>query len=173
MLFGSGCPSVLEKSSGRSPANLEAESANVEAQKVEMPELAKQLEGDFSICSDATLAGFWEEHLKEEEAERGSAVEDGVAAASSEDKVYREDFMSLDVSEQELQVLECQAAEEFAKEAAAEVMGQASINHGHPCRGSHLVLNSPKIFISSIPERLLQGWEKGSVWKIFVGAVKH
>ncbi|XP_061319823.1 bifunctional 3'-5' exonuclease/ATP-dependent helicase WRN [Pezoporus flaviventris] len=119
-LFGSGCPSVMKKSSGRSPVNLEAESANVEAQKVEMLELAKQLEGDFSVCSDATLAGFWEEHLKEEEAERGSAVEDGAAAASSKDKVYREDFISLDITEQELQVLECQAAEEFAKEAAAE-----------------------------------------------------
>ncbi|KAM4671539.1 bifunctional 3'-5' exonuclease/ATP-dependent helicase WRN isoform 5-T5 [Amazona ochrocephala] len=120
MLLGSGCPSVLEKSSGRSPTNLEAESANVEAQKVEMPELAKQLEGDFSICSDATLAGFWEEHIKEE-TERGSDVEDGAATASSQDKVYREDFMSLDITEQELQILEGQAAEEFAKEAAAEV----------------------------------------------------
>ncbi|XP_065541047.1 bifunctional 3'-5' exonuclease/ATP-dependent helicase WRN isoform X1 [Lathamus discolor] len=120
MLFGSGSPSVLEKSSGRSPTNLEAESAIVAAQKVEMPELAKQLEGDFSICSDATLAGFWEERLKEEEAERGSAVEDGAAAASSEDNVCREDFMSLDITEQELQVLECQAAEEFAREAAAQ-----------------------------------------------------
>ncbi|KAM9030389.1 bifunctional 3'-5' exonuclease/ATP-dependent helicase WRN isoform 1-T1 [Ara ararauna] len=120
MLFGSGCPSVLEKSSGRSPTNLEAESANVKAQKVEKPELAKQLEGDFNICSDATLAGFWEEHLKEEVAERGSNVEDGAATASSKDKVYREDFMSLDITEQELQILEGQAAEEFAKEAAAE-----------------------------------------------------
>ncbi|XP_030899475.2 bifunctional 3'-5' exonuclease/ATP-dependent helicase WRN isoform X2 [Melopsittacus undulatus] len=120
MLFGSGYPSVLEKSSGRSPTNLEAESANGEAQKVKMPELAKKFEGDFSICSDATLAGFWEEHLKEEEAERGSAIEDWAAAATTKDKVYREDFMSLDITEQELQVLECQAAEEFAKEAAAE-----------------------------------------------------
>uniref|UniRef100_A0A8B9IVG9 DNA 3'-5' helicase n=1 Tax=Amazona collaria TaxID=241587 RepID=A0A8B9IVG9_9PSIT len=118
MLLGSGCPSVLEKSSGRSPTNLEAESANVEAQKVEMPELAKQLEGDFSICSDATLAGFWEEHIKEE-TERGSDVEDGAATASSKDKVYREDFMSLDITEQELQILEGQAAEEFAKEVCS------------------------------------------------------
>ncbi|XP_030335280.1 Werner syndrome ATP-dependent helicase homolog isoform X17 [Strigops habroptila] len=121
VLFGSGCPSVLEKSCGTSPTNLEAESSNIEAQEVEMPQLAKQLEGDFNICSDATLAGFWEEDLKEEAAERGNTVEDRAAAASSKDKADREDFMSLDITEQELQVLEYQAAEEFAKEAAAEV----------------------------------------------------
>ncbi|XP_030335267.1 Werner syndrome ATP-dependent helicase homolog isoform X8 [Strigops habroptila] len=120
VLFGSGCPSVLEKSCGTSPTNLEAESSNIEAQEVEMPQLAKQLEGDFNICSDATLAGFWEEDLKEEAAERGNTVEDRAAAASSKDKADREDFMSLDITEQELQVLEYQAAEEFAKEAAAE-----------------------------------------------------
>ncbi|XP_030335288.1 Werner syndrome ATP-dependent helicase homolog isoform X24 [Strigops habroptila] len=124
VLFGSGCPSVLEKSCGTSPTNLEAESSNIEAQEVEMPQLAKQLEGDFNICSDATLAGFWEEDLKEEAAERGNTVEDRAAAASSKDKADREDFMSLDITEQELQVLEYQAAEEFAKEAAAETMSK-------------------------------------------------
>ncbi|KFQ48292.1 Werner syndrome ATP-dependent helicase, partial [Pelecanus crispus] len=95
--------------------------ANVEAQKVEMPEFAKQLEGDFNICSDATLAALWEGDGNEEEAERGSAVvEDGAAAASSKDKANRDDFMSLDITEQELQILERQAAEELVSEAVPE-----------------------------------------------------
>ncbi|KAM6301267.1 bifunctional 3'-5' exonuclease/ATP-dependent helicase WRN [Aegotheles albertisi] len=119
-LFGSGSPSVLEESCGTTPTNLEAESANVEAQKVEMPEFAKQLEGDF-ICSDATLAGLWEGDGNEEGAEgSNTVVEDGSAAASSENKADRDDFMSLDITEQELQVLERQAAEELDNEAVPE-----------------------------------------------------
>ncbi|KAM9236505.1 bifunctional 3'-5' exonuclease/ATP-dependent helicase WRN isoform 2-T2 [Leptosomus discolor] len=119
-LFGSGSPSVLERSRGTTPTNLEAESANVEAQKLEMPECAKQLEGDFNICSDATLAGLWEGELNEEDAERGNAVvEDGAAAASS-DKADRDDFMSLDITEQELQILEHQAAKELVSKAVPE-----------------------------------------------------
>ncbi|XP_050751560.1 bifunctional 3'-5' exonuclease/ATP-dependent helicase WRN isoform X1 [Gymnogyps californianus] len=120
MLFGSGSPSALERSCGATPTYLEAESANVEAQKVEMPEFAKQLEGDFNICSDATLAGLWEGDGNEEEAERGNTVEDGAAATSSKDKADRDDFMSLDITEQELQILEHQAAKELVDEAVPE-----------------------------------------------------
>ncbi|NXN13889.1 WRN helicase, partial [Indicator maculatus] len=119
-LFGSGSTPVLERSCGRTPINLKAESANTEAQKAEMPEFAKELEGDFNICSDATLAGLWDGDVNEE-AERGNtAVEDGAAAANWEYKADRDDFMSLDITEQELQVLERQAAEESVSEAAAE-----------------------------------------------------
>ncbi|XP_068259879.1 bifunctional 3'-5' exonuclease/ATP-dependent helicase WRN isoform X2 [Nyctibius grandis] len=118
MLFDSGSPSVLKRSCGTTPTNLETESANVEAQKVEMPEFAEQLEGDFNICSDATLAGLWEGEGNEE---GGDAVmEDGAAAASSKDKADRDDFMSLDITEQELQILERQAAKELVNEAAPE-----------------------------------------------------
>ncbi|NXK08506.1 WRN helicase, partial [Herpetotheres cachinnans] len=120
-LFGSGSPSVLERSCGATPTNLEANSANVEAEKVEVPEFAKKLEGDFNTCSDATLAGLWEGDINEEEAERGNAaVEDGAAAASSKDKADGDEFMSLDITEQELQILERQAAEELVNEAAPE-----------------------------------------------------
>nr|XP_009914823.1 PREDICTED: Werner syndrome ATP-dependent helicase isoform X1 [Haliaeetus albicilla] len=120
-LFCSASPPVLERSCGATPTNLEAESANVEAQKVEMPEFAKQLEGDFNICSDATLAGLWEGDINEEEAGRGNTVvEDGAAAASSKDKADGDDFMSLDITEQELQILECQAAKELVDEATPE-----------------------------------------------------
>ncbi|NXF39868.1 WRN helicase, partial [Nyctibius bracteatus] len=120
-LFASGSPSVLKRSCGTTPTNLEAESANVEAQKAEMPEFAEQLEGDFNICSDATLAGLWEGDSNEEEAEGGgTVVEDGDAAASSKDKADRDDFMSLDITEQELQILERQAAKELLNEAAPE-----------------------------------------------------
>ncbi|XP_035744707.1 Werner syndrome ATP-dependent helicase-like [Egretta garzetta] len=120
-LFGSGSPSVLERSCGPTTTNLEAESANAEVQKVEMPEFAKQLEGDFNICSDATLAGLWEGDGNEEEAERGNAaVEDGTAAASSKDEAERDDFMSLDITEQELQILESQAAKELVDKAVPE-----------------------------------------------------
>ncbi|XP_054248192.1 bifunctional 3'-5' exonuclease/ATP-dependent helicase WRN [Indicator indicator] len=119
-LFGSGFTPALERSCGRTPTNLKAESANTEAQKAEMPEFAKELEGDFNICSDATLAGLWDGDVNEE-AERGNtAVEDGAAAANWEYKADRDDFMSLDITEQELQVLEHQAAEELVSEAAAE-----------------------------------------------------
>ncbi|XP_027655510.1 bifunctional 3'-5' exonuclease/ATP-dependent helicase WRN isoform X2 [Falco biarmicus] len=119
-LFGSGFPSVLEKSCGATPANLEAKSPNVEAEKVEKPAFAKQLEVDFT-CSDATLAGLWEGDVNEEEAESGNAVvEDGAAAASSMSKADGDEFMSLDITEQELQILECQAAGELVSEAAPE-----------------------------------------------------
>ncbi|KAM6136448.1 bifunctional 3'-5' exonuclease/ATP-dependent helicase WRN isoform 7-T9 [Phoenicopterus ruber ruber] len=119
LLGASGSPSVLERSCGATPTKLEVESANVERQKVEMPEFAKKLEGDFNICSDATLAGFWEGDVNEE-AERGNTVEDGAVAASSTDKADRDDFMSLDITEQELQILEREAAEEFLNEAVPE-----------------------------------------------------
>ncbi|KAM9381721.1 bifunctional 3'-5' exonuclease/ATP-dependent helicase WRN isoform 2-T2 [Phaethornis superciliosus] len=117
LLFGSGFPSGLER---RCPTNLEAESANVEAQKVEMPEFAKQLEGDFNICSDATLAGLWEGDGNEEAERENTAVEDGAAAASSEDKADRDGFMSLDITEQELEILERQAAKDLDNEAVPE-----------------------------------------------------
>ncbi|KFW81587.1 Werner syndrome ATP-dependent helicase, partial [Manacus vitellinus] len=90
--------------------------ANVEAQKAEC---AKQLEGDFNICSDATLALLWEGESNGEEAERGNTVENRAAAVRSMDK-ERDDFISLDITEQELQVLEDQAAKELVKEAAPE-----------------------------------------------------
>ncbi|KFR11392.1 Werner syndrome ATP-dependent helicase, partial [Opisthocomus hoazin] len=96
------------------------ETTNVEAQKVEMLEIAKELEGDFNICSDATLAGLWEGDGNEEEAERGNIVEDGATAASSKDKADKDDFMSLDITEQELQILEREAAKELVNEAAPE-----------------------------------------------------
>ncbi|KFO87590.1 Werner syndrome ATP-dependent helicase, partial [Buceros rhinoceros silvestris] len=102
-------------------SDLKAESANTEAQKVEMPEFAKQLEGDFNICSDATLAALWEGDGNEEEAERDHAVvNNGAAVASSKDKADRDDFMSLDITEQELEVLERQAAKELVNEAVPE-----------------------------------------------------
>ncbi|XP_064005816.1 bifunctional 3'-5' exonuclease/ATP-dependent helicase WRN isoform X1 [Pogoniulus pusillus] len=120
-LFGSGSTPVLERNCGTTPTNLKAESANTEAQKAEMPEFAKQLEGDFNICSDATLACLWDGDVNEE-AERGNTVvEEGAAAANCEDTAdIRDDFMSLDITEQELQVLERQAAEELVSKAAAE-----------------------------------------------------
>ncbi|NXV24043.1 WRN helicase, partial [Cepphus grylle] len=121
MLLGSGSPSELERSCGVVPTNPETKSADVEARKVEMPEFAQQLEGDFNICSDATLAGLWEGDGNEEEAERDNAVvEDGAAAASSKDAAEGDDFMSLDITEQELQILEREAAEELLNEAAPE-----------------------------------------------------
>uniref|UniRef100_A0A8C0IFL0 Bifunctional 3'-5' exonuclease/ATP-dependent helicase WRN n=1 Tax=Bubo bubo TaxID=30461 RepID=A0A8C0IFL0_BUBBB len=120
-LFGSGSPSVLERSCGTTPTNVAAESANVVAQKVEMPEFAKQLEGDFNICSDATLAALCEGDGNEEEAERGdTVVQDRAAAASSKDRADGDDFMSLDITEQELQILEHQAAEELVNKTVPE-----------------------------------------------------
>ncbi|KFV43497.1 Werner syndrome ATP-dependent helicase, partial [Gavia stellata] len=97
-----------------------SESANVEARRVEMPEFAKQLEGDFNICSDATLAGLWEGDGNEE-AERGNAVvEDEPVAASAKDKADSDDFMSLDITEQDLQMLERQAVKELVNKAVPE-----------------------------------------------------
>ncbi|NWY54401.1 WRN helicase, partial [Chionis minor] len=119
-LFGSGSPSARERSCGATPTDLEAKSPNVGAQEAEMPEFAKQLEGDFNICSDATLAALWEGDGNEEAVERGNAVvEDRAAAASSKD-IEKDDFMSLDITEQELQILERQAAKELLNEVAPE-----------------------------------------------------
>lgn len=123
---GSASPSVLERSCGAaSTTKLEVESGNAEAQEAERPEFAKKYEGDLNICSDATLAGLWDGDMDGEEAEKGEAVvEDGAEAA-------RDDFMSLDITEQELQILECQAAEEFLNEAVPEVIRKAHVNHWH------------------------------------------
>lgn len=126
---GSASPSVLRRSCGATPATkLEVESGDAEAQEAEMPGFAKTHEGDLNMCSDALLAGLWEGDVDGEEAEKGEAVvEDGAAAARAEG----DDFMSLDITEQELQILECQAAEQFRNEAAPEVMGKALVNHWH------------------------------------------
>ncbi|NWR37892.1 WRN helicase, partial [Tachuris rubrigastra] len=116
-LLGSGSPSGLERSCGAAtPTDFEAKSANVEPQKAEC---AKQLEGDFNICSDSTLALLWEGENNGEEAERGNTVENRAETARSMDK-DRDDFMSLDITEQELQVLEDQAAKELDSRAAPE-----------------------------------------------------
>lgn len=155
MLFCSASPPVPERSCGATPTNLEAESANVEAQKVEVPEFAKQLEGDFNICSDATLAGLWEGDINEEEAGRGNTVvEDGPAAASSKDKADGDDFMSLNITEQELQILECQAAKELVDKATPEVIRKALINHGHPTKEIISSLIFHKTLKNSVPERI-------------------
>ncbi|NXU47783.1 WRN helicase, partial [Turnix velox] len=120
-LLGSGSPSVLERSCGAAATNLEANSASVETSKVEMPEFSKQLGGDFDTFSDATLAGLWEGDGIEEKTERETtSVEEGAAAASTKDTADRDDFMSLDITEQELQILERQAAKELLNEAAPE-----------------------------------------------------
>uniref|UniRef100_A0A8C3Q1G9 DNA 3'-5' helicase n=1 Tax=Chrysolophus pictus TaxID=9089 RepID=A0A8C3Q1G9_CHRPC len=131
LFAGSGSPSVLERSCGATPTKPEAKSMNVEAQKTEMPEFAKKLEGDFNICSDATLAGLWEGEVDEGEAEGGSAVvEDGATSAGSKNTADGDDFMSLDFNEQELQILERQAAEEVLNKAVPEVMRMSLISHG-------------------------------------------
>ncbi|XP_068797329.1 bifunctional 3'-5' exonuclease/ATP-dependent helicase WRN isoform X3 [Struthio camelus] len=120
-LFGSSSASVLERSCGAAPTKLEAESTDVEAEKAETSEFPKKLQGDFNICSDATLAGFWKGDGNEGEAESDNAEKkDGAAAAGSEDRADRDDFMSLDVTEHELQMLEHQAAKEFLNEAMPE-----------------------------------------------------
>ncbi|NXN32330.1 WRN helicase, partial [Nycticryphes semicollaris] len=118
-LFGSGSTSVLERSCGTAPTNLEAKSADAEAKSGVSTFCAKQLEGDFNTCSDATLAGLWEGD-GDEEAEGGNTVEGGAAAANSKDIADRDDFMSLDITEQELQILERQAAKELLDTAAPE-----------------------------------------------------
>ncbi|XP_030802815.1 LOW QUALITY PROTEIN: Werner syndrome ATP-dependent helicase [Camarhynchus parvulus] len=117
-LLGSGSPSGLERSCGANRTHLEAKSASVKAQKAEC---AEQPEGDLNICSDATLAVLWEEEMSGEEAQRGNtALENGAPAARVTDREDRDDFMSLDITEQELQVLERQAAKELGSEAAPE-----------------------------------------------------
>ncbi|NXB87953.1 WRN helicase, partial [Vidua chalybeata] len=117
-LLGSGSPSGLERSCGANRTHFVAESANVKAQKAEC---AEQPEGDLNICSDATLAALWEEEMSGEEALRGNtALENGAPAARFTDRDDRDDFMSLDITEQELQVLERQAAKELVSEAAPE-----------------------------------------------------
>ncbi|NXD02247.1 WRN helicase, partial [Certhia familiaris] len=117
-LLGSGSPSGLERSCGANATHFEAKSANVKAQKAEC---AEQPQGDLNICSDATLAVLWEEEMSGEEAQRGnSALENGAPAARFTDREDRDDFMSLDITEQELQVLERQAAKELISEVAPE-----------------------------------------------------
>ncbi|XP_054148980.1 bifunctional 3'-5' exonuclease/ATP-dependent helicase WRN isoform X1 [Melozone crissalis] len=117
-LLCSGSPSGLERSCGANRTHWEAKSASVKAQKAEC---AEQPEGDLNICSDATLAVLWEEEMSGEEARRGNtALESGAPAARVTDREDRDDFMSLDITEQELQVLECQAAKELGSEAAPE-----------------------------------------------------
>lgn len=117
-LLGSGSLSGLEKSCAATETHFEAKSASVKAQKAEC---AEQPEGDLNICSDATLAVFWEEEMTGEEAQRGNtALENGPPAARFTDKEDRDDFMSLDITEQELQVLERQAEKEWVNEAAPE-----------------------------------------------------
>ncbi|XP_064567475.1 bifunctional 3'-5' exonuclease/ATP-dependent helicase WRN isoform X1 [Zonotrichia leucophrys gambelii] len=117
-LLCSGSPSGLERSCGANRTHWEAKSASVKAQKAEC---AEQPEGDLNFCSDATLAVLWEEEMSGEEAQRGNtALESGAPAARVTDREDRDDFMSLDITEQELQVLECQAAKELGSEAAPE-----------------------------------------------------
>lgn len=119
-LLGSGSHSGLERSCGANRTHLEAKSASVKAQKAEH---AEQPEGDLNICSDATLAVLWEEEMNGEEAQRGNtALENGAPTARVTNREDRDDFMSLDITEQELQVLERQAAKELGSEAAPEVM---------------------------------------------------
>lgn len=159
LFAGSSSPSVLERSCGATPTKLEAKTVNVEAQKAEMPEFAKKLEGDFNICSDATLAGLWEGEIDESEAEGGNAVvEDGATAAGSKDTADRDDFMSLDFNEQELQILERQAAEEVLNKAVPEVMTESLISHG--CSPEELILSllSHKILKSLGKSNL--GWAR-------------
>nr|XP_013810611.1 PREDICTED: Werner syndrome ATP-dependent helicase [Apteryx mantelli mantelli] len=113
---GSSSPSVLERNCGAAP-----ESTDVEAEKAEMSEFPKKLQGDFNICSDATLAGLWEGDCNEGKAENDNTEKkDGPAAADSKDRADRDDFMSLDITEHELQMLEHQAAKEFLNEAVPE-----------------------------------------------------
>ncbi|NXX29520.1 WRN helicase, partial [Nicator chloris] len=117
-LLGSGSPSGLERSCGANTTHFETKSANVKAQKAEC---AEQPEGDLNICSDATLAVLWEEEMSGEEAQRdNTALENGAPAARVTDKGDRDDFMSLDITEQELQVLERQAAKELVNEVVPE-----------------------------------------------------
>lgn len=119
-LLGSGSPSGPERSCGANATHFEAKSAIVKAEKAEC---AEQPEGDPNICSDATLAVLWEEEMSGEEAQRGNtALENGAPAARFTDKEDRDDFMSLDITEQELQVLERQAAKELVNGVAPEVM---------------------------------------------------
>lgn len=119
-LLGSGSPSGVERSRGATTTHFEVKSANVEAQKAEC---AEQPEGDLNICSDATLAVLWEGEMSGEGAQRGNtALENGAPAARFTDKEDRDDFMSLDITEQELQFLERQAARELVNEAAPEVV---------------------------------------------------
>ncbi|XP_033369476.1 Werner syndrome ATP-dependent helicase isoform X3 [Parus major] len=117
-LLGSGSPCGPERSCGADPTHFEATSANAKAQKADC---AEQPEGDLNICSDATLAVLWEEEMGGEEAQRGSTALENVApAAKFADRESRDDFASLDITEQELQVLEHQAAKELVNEAAPE-----------------------------------------------------
>ncbi|NWJ02594.1 WRN helicase, partial [Crypturellus undulatus] len=116
-LFGSNSsPSVLERNSPAAP-----ESTDAEAAKAKLSDFPKKLQGDFNICSDATLAALWQGDGNEGEAEIDDAEKkERPVAADSKDREGRDDFMSLDITEQELQMLEQQAAKEFLNEAVPE-----------------------------------------------------
>ncbi|XP_062430356.1 bifunctional 3'-5' exonuclease/ATP-dependent helicase WRN isoform X2 [Rhea pennata] len=112
---GSSSPSESERNCRALPES------DVEAKKAEVSELHKNLQGDFNICSDATLAGLWEGEFNEGKAECSNTDKtDGPAAADSKDRADRDDFMSLDITEHELQMLEHQAAKELLNEAVPE-----------------------------------------------------
>ncbi|NXA40205.1 WRN helicase, partial [Eudromia elegans] len=116
-LFGDNrSPSVLEGNCAGAP-----ESTDAEAKKAKISELPKKLQGDFNICSDATLAALWEGDGNEGEAEIDDAEKkERPVAADSKDSTGRDDFMSLDITEHELQMLEQQAAKEFLNEVVPE-----------------------------------------------------
>uniref|UniRef100_A0A8C5X5I5 DNA 3'-5' helicase n=1 Tax=Malurus cyaneus samueli TaxID=2593467 RepID=A0A8C5X5I5_9PASS len=125
-LLGSGCPSGLERSCGATPTHFEVKSASVAAQKAEC---AEQPEGDLNICSDSTLAALWEGERSGEEAQRGNtALGNGAPAARFTDKEDRDDFMSLDITEQELQVLEREAGKELVNEAACSTDNEQNVS---------------------------------------------
>ncbi|NWX91693.1 WRN helicase, partial [Nothoprocta pentlandii] len=113
---GNSSPSVLERNCAAAP-----ESTDAEAEKAKISEFPKKLQGDFNICSDATLAAFWEGEGDEGEAETDDAEKkEGAVAADSSDRAGRDDFMSLDITEHELQMLEQQAAKDLLNEAVPE-----------------------------------------------------
>ncbi|KGL75060.1 Werner syndrome ATP-dependent helicase, partial [Tinamus guttatus] len=94
---------------------------DAEAEDAKLSEFPKKLQGDFNICSDATLAALWEGDGNVGEAEIDDAEKkEGPVAADSKDRAGRDDFMSLDITEHELQMLEQQAAKEFLNEAVPE-----------------------------------------------------
>ncbi|NXD30187.1 WRN helicase, partial [Spelaeornis formosus] len=127
-LLGSGSPSALERNCGANTTHLEAKSANAKA------ECAEQLEGDFNICSDATLAVLWEEEMSGAEAQRGNtAQKNETPAVRFTDREDRDDFMSLDITEQELQVLERQAVKELVNEVVPEELCSTDNDQNASC----------------------------------------
>uniref|UniRef100_A0A8B9PCK0 DNA 3'-5' helicase n=1 Tax=Apteryx owenii TaxID=8824 RepID=A0A8B9PCK0_APTOW len=158
---GSSSPSVLERNCGAAP-----ESTDVEAEKAEMSEFPKKLQGDFNICSDATLAGLWEGDYNEGKAENDNTEKkDGPAAADSKDRADRDDFMPLDITEHELQMLEHQAAKEFLNEAVPEVMRKALVKHKHSPEEVISSLISHGILKGCLAERKL-GQARGRAWSL-------